>query len=205
MALSGLGWGLFALSHMAGNFLLFVSPEAYNKYGHAITSNPAIYVAEAGLVALLLTHVVFGIRTVIQNKAARKSNYKMSKSGAKQASIASRTMIVQGIIVLLFIVLHLITFKFGSYYAVSYDGQEMRDLFKLVVEVFQDPIYVGFYVVSVLLLCLHLSHGVWSALQSLGIYKEKYFKLVTNISIVYGILVGFGFAAQPVYVFLVHR
>ncbi len=203
MALSGLGWGLFALSHMAGNLLVFVGSETYNKYGHAIVSNPAIYVAEAGLVLLLLTHVFYGIRVSIQASKARSQGYVVKKSGDKEATLSSRTMKYTGIAVLGFIILHLWSFKYGAYYEVSYDGVVVRDLFRLMLEKFESPIYTWGYVAAVILIGFHLSHGVYSALQSLGINHPRYTPIIEKISVLYGILIAVGFASQPIYVHFV--
>lgn len=203
MALTGLGLSLFVLTHMAGNLLIFFGPEKYNAYSHALISNPFIYVAEAGLVVLFLVHVALAIALTIENKRARGGRSYVTTSGAKGVSFASKTMIHQGLVLLVFTILHLITFKYGPDYRVSYDGVGMRDLHALVLEVFHQPIYVAWYVVCLILLGLHLSHGVWSAFQSLGVYHPRYTPLLKCFAVFYAAVVAAGFIAPPVYIFLV--
>lgn len=202
MALSGLAWAGFVLTHMLGNLLLFAGAEAYNKYSHALTSNPFIYLAEAGLVVFLLGHVIKGLMVTIRNKSARDTAYYKHQSGPKQATLSSRTMIYQGLVILVFIVLHLITFKYGPHYSVVYGGVEMRDIYRLVIEVFESPMYTAWYLIAVTFVGFHLSHGVYSACQSLGLYHEKYTPWVKRISVVYGILITIGFMSQPIFAFL---
>ena len=205
MAIAGIGLCLFVLSHAIGNLLLFIGPEAYNKYGHALTSNPLIYVAELGLITIFLLHIVQGIVLTARNRASRTQAYAVQAGGEKSTSLTTRTMIVQGMVILIFVVLHLVTFKFGPNYDVTYEGVVMRDLFRLVVEVFQDPIYVVWYFVSVALLGYHLGHGFYSALQTLGLNHPNYMPKVKAGSVFYGLLVFGLFAAQPIYMFAFYK
>lgn len=205
MAVAGLGLCLFVLGHVLGNFLMFIGPEAYNLYGHKLTSNPLIYVAEVGLIALILMHILQGAAVTIKNRLARPQGYAVSPQGDKSTSYTQKTMMWQGTVILVFIVLHLITFKFGEIYTVVYDGQEVRDLFRLVYEVFQSPIYVFWYVVAVLILGFHLSHGFYSSLQTLGLHHPKYSPRLKCLSVLYGIVVGLGFAAQPIFMMFIYK
>ncbi len=202
MAVSGLALAGFVLAHMAGNLLLFVSPEAYNIYGHKLVSNPLIYVAEAGLVVFFLFHIVKGILVSLTNSSARKSRYAKIPNGEKAASLASRTMIHQGIVLAVFVVHHLITFKYGPYYQVTYDGVVVRDLYRLVLEIFQSPLYVAWYVLATAIVGFHLSHGVYSALQTLGVHHPERTPCIQKISILYGIVISVGFISQPIFAFL---
>lgn len=201
MGVCGAIWAGFVFVHMAGNMLILVSAEMYNKYGHAIVSNkPLIYVAEVALVAAILVHAIIGIGLTIENRKAKPQKYAVAASGGKRASIASRTMAFHGSILLFFIVYHLITFKFGPEYTVTYDGVTMRDLHKLILEVFQQPVYVVGYVFCLLLLGLHLSHGVSSLFQTLGLNHPKYTPKVKIAACVYAFVVAAGFISQPLYV-----
>ncbi|MCM2279494.1 MAG: succinate dehydrogenase cytochrome b subunit [Oligoflexia bacterium] len=205
MGITGLAWSLFVLMHMAANLLIFVSPKAYNAYSHVLISNPFIYVAEAGLVLLLLIHVYNAIKLTLENRAARGERAFLTTSGAKGVSSASKTMAAQGSLILVFTILHLITFKYGTVYMASYDGVVMRDLHRLVLEVFQSPGYVGWYVVALVALGFHLSHGFQSSFQSLGLNHPRYTPAIKKIGLFYAVIVAAGFIAQPVYVFLVHK
>lgn len=205
MGLTGLVWVGFVLAHMLGNLLIFVSPEAYNSYGHALTSGNIIYIAETVLVVALVSHVFLAISLTIANKKSRASRYAMSPNGAKGSSVASNTMAIHGIITLFFIIYHLITFKFGSYYETTVHGVVMRDLHRLVLEVFQNPLYVVGYIVCLGLLGLHLKHGSSSVFQSFGILTRSNEKTVKCLSSAYAAIVTLGFLSQPIYVFLFNR
>ena len=203
MGISGLVWMGFVLSHMAGNMLILVSPDLYNAYGHAIVSNkPLLYGAESVLVLALIVHVTTAISLTIENRKAKGSRYAVSASGDKASTLASRTMGMQGSVVLAFIILHLATFKYGTHYDTVVNGVQMRDLHRLIVEVFQQPGYVLWYVVALILLMFHLSHGASSIFQSFGFLERKMQKGLRKFAWTYAIIVVAGFLSQPAYVFL---
>lgn len=201
MAITGLSMSLFVLTHMLGNLLLFVGPEAYNMYSHKLITNPLITVAELGLLLMFLLHVFMAIRLTIENRSARPTRYAMPTNGSKAVSQASKTMIYHGMVLLIFTVYHLVTFKYGTVYETDYNGVMVRDLHRLVVEVFQSPAYVLFYVISMGTLGFHLSHGVQSSFQSLGFRHPRYTSGLKIFSTAYALIVGLGFGAQPVYVY----
>lgn len=202
MGISGLVWAGFVFGHMAGNMLMFVSKDLYNAYGHALTSGYMIYAIEAVLLSTIAGHVFFGFLLTYQNRVAKNQRYAVTPKGPKSGSLASRTMIFQGTIVLVFLILHLITFKYGAVYETTVNGVVMRDLHRLLIEVFQQPVYVVGYVVSLILLGVHLSHGVGSTLQSLGLKTTPNENTVRTISWVYGVVVAVGFLSQPIYIYL---
>jgi succinate dehydrogenase / fumarate reductase, cytochrome b subunit len=202
MAITAIVWSLFVMGHMLGNLLIFVGAEAYNKYSHALTSNPAIYLIEAFLVAVLLFHAFTGLSLAIRNARTKPKFYSVTPVKEKSAPISSRTMIYTGTIVLAFIIWHLINFKWGPEYFVTYDGIQMRDIFKLIVEKFHDPVYVGAYCIVMILIGMHLYHGVQSIFQSLGISHPRYNKFFKYFGYTYAVIVSAGFFSQPLYVFL---
>ncbi len=204
VATTGLLFALFTLSHVTGNFLIFVGPEAYNMYSHALISNPLIYVAEAGLVLLFMVHMATATHLTMKNFAARPEPYAVTASGDKATNKVTKMMWIQGIVILIFTVFHLITFKFGTLYTAVYDGVEVRDLHRLVIEVFQSPAYVAGYVVVMLLLGLHLSHGFQSVFKTFGFNHPQYEDRLRALGILFSLFVALGFSAQPVYVFLFH-
>lgn len=207
VGVAGLGLSLFVLMHMLGNLLIFVGPQAYNEYAHKLTSTKVIYLMEAGLLGIFLLHIVMAIVLVLRNKGAKGSSYAVSPSKNK-ASFASKTMQFQGIVILLFTVLHLIGFKFGPSgegYQAVYHGEQIRDLYKLVVETFTQFPPVAFYVVVLLLLGMHLSHGFASSLQTLGLNGEKYDCKVKLAGKVYAVIVTVGFLSTPIYIFLTNN
>jgi succinate dehydrogenase / fumarate reductase cytochrome b subunit len=192
------------LMHMAGNLLILVGPETYNKYSYKIITNPLLYVAEAGLVLTLLIHIYYGITLTIENRRARQSLYAMPTNGEKAARPNSKFMIFHGSIILVFIILHLATFKYGAHYETTVDGVVMRDLYRLVLEVFSQPLYVVWYLVALVLVGLHLSHGFYSSFCSLGFYHPRYSSLLNKFGYFYAALVSAGFIVQPIFVFF-HR
>lgn len=202
MSLTGLVWLGFVLTHMLGNLLIFVGADAYNAYSHALVSNPFLILAEALLAVTLLVHIYTGIKVTLENKGARSKKYAMPSNGEKAARFQSKFMIFHGSILLVFIILHLITFKYGQHYTTTVRGVEMRDIHRLVIEVFQNPIYVAWYCVALVSLGLHLSHGFFSSLATAGIYGPKYAPMISKFGYVYAVLVSLGFISQPVYVYL---
>ena len=110
-------------------------------------------------------------------------------------------MAVQGSIVLVFIILHLATFKYGPHYETTIDGVQMRDLSRLVTEVFKQPGYVLWYVIALIVLLFHLNHGVGSVFQSFGIKTQRMETGIKKWSMAYAIIVILGFLSQPIYVY----
>lgn len=206
MAITGLVWMLFIIGHMLGNMLILVSSDLYNAYGHAIVSNKLLlYTTEVVLVLAILTHIITAFSLTIQNFTARDHGYAVMPKGQKAASMRSRTMILQGSVILAFIILHLISFKYGTVYETNVNGTPMRDLHKLVVETFQQPLYVGWYVAALLILMMHLSHGAHSIFQTFGIMDRKLQKKLHGFAWAYAVIVVLGFISQPLYVFLFHK
>lgn len=201
VAFTGLSLSLFLLTHMLANLLIIFSAEAYNLYSYKLISNPLIYVAEAGLVALFVIHIALALRATIENKQARPETYAVSASGKKATSLVQSSMHHQGMIIFIFTIYHLITFKFGTFYETTVDGIVMRDLHKLVVEVFQSPIYVFGYIAAVLILGFHLSHGVSSAVRTLGFNHPKYDAKIRRCGLSFAIVITLGFMSQPFYVY----
>ena len=198
MALTGLLLFLFLVTHLAANLLILIDAHAYNEYAHALTSNPLIYLAEAGLLALFVVHFVSGILINLTARSARPDGYREDRwaGGSSNKSVASSTMIYSGAFFLLFVPLHIIGFKFGKFYEGA-DG--IRDLHRLVIEEFQNPLLVGFYVVGMAILGFHLWHGIGSAFETLGLAHRKAVRLAGQIIAI--ILAG-GFLLIPIAVFM---
>jgi succinate dehydrogenase / fumarate reductase cytochrome b subunit len=199
MALTGIGLLGFTLTHLIGNFLLFLGADAFNMYAYTLTSNPLIYVAEAGLIGMFMAHIALAAITKTQNTSARDQRYLVKKSTGRGETFASKTMAYTGGILGIFVVLHLINFKFGDTYMTTIDGVEVRDLYKTVVLYFSNPLYVAWYVFAMFTLGVHTSHGVQSSFQSLGLWHKKYTPFVKLASNAYGIFVTIGFSALAIY------
>lgn len=205
IAITGLGLSGFLFTHMLGNMLILVGPQAYNEYANALVSNRLLIVAEVGLLAMFVGHLLFALGISWSNYRARDTRYAVRPSGPKRTSWAQRSLWAQGLLILVFLILHLITFKYGNHYSTDYGHGEIRDLHRLVVEVFQVPEYVIWYLVALLVLAFHLGHGVGSSLQTFGINHPRYEKGIRAFSILYAVVVIGGFISQPLYVFLIHR
>lgn len=205
MGITGLALCGFVLSHMLGNLLYLKSAEAYNAYGHAITGNKTLYYPiEIGLLTFFVLHMLLAFLVTMENNAARPIRYAVNPaSGSKGgASIASKTMIYSGMVIFVFVVLHLITFRFGNYYPYEYKGEEIRDLHKLMTEVFGSALYVGWYFFSLFVLGLHLSHAFSSAFQTMGWIPLGKEPTVKKISRAFAWIVAAGFAVNPLIIFL---
>lgn len=205
IGLTGIGLSLFVLTHMLGNLLIFVGPEAYNKYSHALVSNPAIYLAEAGLLLIFVLHLLLASFINLKNRLSRPQKYAVASSGAKKTTWIQKTLWHQGVVILVFLVLHLITFKFGTEYLVAYDGKEIRDIFILVRMAFEDPKYVIWYVFSLIVLGFHLHHGLASSIKTLGFNHPKYEPKVNCVAKLYAWTVSVGFITQPLYFYFLYK
>lgn len=176
MGVTGILFATFLIAHVAGNMLLLVSPELFNKYAYALTSNKALlYTAEAGLVGILVAHIVSAAILSKRNRAARPQSYaKKQNSGRSRRRWWSSNMGISGLFILFFIVVHLLNFKWGPYFTTVVDDTEMRDLAKLVISDFQQPVKVAFYSIAMVLIAMHLMHGVRSAFATLGLESPRY-------------------------------
>ncbi|MBC7714091.1 MAG: succinate dehydrogenase cytochrome b subunit [Rhizobacter sp.] len=199
MGVSGLLLCGFVLTHLLGNMTLFIGSDAFNKYSYALTSNPLIYFAEAGLLAIFLVHILMAIKLVIENNAARPVQYYTRKHSGRGSTFASSTMPISGVLTLIFLVIHILGLKFGTHYETEVHGVVMRDIYKTTIEYFQDPLHVLFYIIAVTSLGVHVSHGFWSAFQSLGWNHPKYMPKIKLAATAFGILVSVGFSALAVF------
>jgi succinate dehydrogenase / fumarate reductase cytochrome b subunit len=205
IAFTGISLLVFLIAHLAGNLLFIAGPDAFNEYSHALVSNPLVYVAELGLLGVFVLHIIKTVGLVAGSYAARPQRYARrkwakTKSDRSRKSVASSTMIVTGTIMLLFVVTHLATFKFGPYYE-SADG--IRDIYRLQLAVFSNPGYVAFYLVAMGVIVFHLWHGVTSALQSFGVNSPTWSPRLQLMGRGLAVVLGLGFAILPIYTFFI--
>lgn len=201
---TGLGLATFVLVHMVGNLLLFAGHDAYNAYAHHLASlGPLLWIVEAILTAVFLMHAIAGIHIFVGKLRARPERYEtyISKGEPSLQSISSRTMIVTGGVMGTFLVLHLLSFKFGEYYTTDLQGEAVRDLARLVVTKFQHPVYALGYSGVMLLLGFHLRHGIWSALQSLGLQTQSIRVTTYALSLGLAIAIATGFIVLPLAIY----
>jgi len=205
IGISGLLLFAYLVLHLAGNALILAGPELFNEYSHLLISNPLIIPIEIGLLLVFLLHIYKTVRAVLANRAARPIGYqKKSLAGhTSRKSFASSTMIASGVLVLLFVIVHVKQFKFGTYYPAAGNG-DVRDLYRTEIEVFQQPLWVAFYVLGTLLAGLHLRHGIASGFQSIGFDHPLYTRRLTAWGIALAVVIGGGLALIPIWVYLTH-
>lgn len=203
IALTGLLLFAYLVLHLAGNVLVFGGRDLFNSYSHTLISNPLILPIELALLLVFVIHIYKTVQNLAANRAARPVAYakKQLAGHTSRKSLSSSTMIASGLLVALFVVVHVKQFKFGSYYETAGD-MPVRDLYRTEVEVFQQPLWVAFYVLATLLVVLHLRHGIASGLQSLGLDHPLYTRWVTAVSLLLAILIGGGLGIIPVWVYL---
>jgi len=202
LGLTGLLLCGFLVTHLAGNMLLFLGPTAFNEYSHKLISNPLIYFAEIGLLLLFITHITWAVRMTLENNAARPVpyGYKNPAGHTSRKSLASSTMIYSGLLVFFFVVVHLKQFKYGPDYPA--EGGTMRDLHRLVVELYKQPGLVAFYAVMMVVLGFHLWHAFASGLQSLGITHPKAGRLILLAGRLFAVVIAGGFLILPFWIHL---
>ena len=189
IGLTGIILAGFAGAHMMGNLLLFAGPKSYNIYSHTLINHPLTLIIEIVLLASFVIHSLWAVTLTLFNRQ------KKGPADHSATQLIHKTLWIQGVIIFVFVILHLITFKYGSVYWVEYDGQRIRDLFQLVAEVFQKPVYTAWYLLCLLILSFHLAHGLKASIRSIGFYSP----LVDKISLIYSAVVTLGFVSQPLY------
>ncbi len=192
MALSGLGFIGFLTGHLAGNLTLYKSKDAFNSYAaHLHSLGPLVTIAEIGLLTLAIIHVSFGLILFYQNFKARPVRYKMNKRAGGR-TLGSGTMPYTGIFMLVFIIVHLINFHFVD--------KTNTTIYEIVSHAFDNPGYVIFYIAAMIVVAIHVSHGFWSAFQTLGANHPKYMPIIKGAGLIFSIIVGLGFGFIPVYI-----
>jgi succinate dehydrogenase / fumarate reductase cytochrome b subunit len=177
IGITGLALFIYLIIHIAGNLLVFFGPAVFNKYAYTLEGNPLIPIIEIGLLLIFLVHVYKTVRMVLANRATRPVGYAVKKKAGppSRKTIASSTMIFSGLWLLAFIIIHVKAFRYG----VEYDWPDGgRDLYRLEIENFSNPLMVGFYVLSMLVVGSHLWHGISSGFQSLGLDKPAWTRFI---------------------------
>lgn len=199
MAVSGALLALFLVAHMLGNLELFAGPDALNGYGALLRRfPPLLWVARIGLLVLFVVHIAASIRVARINRAARPAGYAVARRLA--TTWAARTMLVSGTLVALFVVFHLLHFTLRTVqpeYREWHDALGRHDVYRMVSDAFQRPPIVAYYAVMMLLLGLHLSHGVASAVHTLGVDHPRYARRWRFAGPAFAVLLIAGFVAVP--------
>ena len=207
MSITGLFMMTFLVLHLILNLLLLSSDgTAYNIAVHFMGTNPLIKIMEPVLAAGFIFHIVYAAILTLKNSQARPVGYKVQNQG-NSSSWASRSMVPLGLAILLFLGLHIFNFyvkmKFtGGLEEISVDGVMMHDAYSFVSALFMNPVYDIIYIVAFILLGIHLSHGFWSAFQSIGLSNEVWKQRLSTIGTVYAVAITVGFSIIPLYYLL---
>ena len=196
MALSALFLILFLIIHLAVNLTSVISENTFNELSHFMGTNPLIQFAmQPVLLAGVIFHFVMGFVLEIQNKRARGSEKYYAYNGGANSSWMSRNMIITGVMILLFLGLHLWDFWVGemNYKYIQFNEPNPTRYYHELIEKFHDPLRVGMYVLCFVFLCLHLLHGFQSAFQSMGWKDDARKKLISQVGNWYSYIICGGF------------
>lgn len=201
MGLSGLFLIVFMMVHLTLNLfslgLCWDGRELFNAGSHFMATNPLIQIMQYVLAAGFIIHMFMGVRLTLQNNAARPIKYAVNKPG-ENSSFSSRSMAVTGILILLFLILHLkdffIEIKFNDLGGLASD-------YDLLLAVFSNKLYVGLYVIAFIVLGIHLNHGFQSSFQTLGLNHKKYNPLIKGASVLFCIVIAVGYSAIALFHF----
>ncbi len=209
MGATGISLYFYLIVHLAGNIAMLFGAERYNKYGYLLLHEMAeiIVPVEIILIFAILIHIRLAIQLTLENRAARPVAYAMKKSN--QQTLHSASMMMTGSAILIFIFIHVANFRFGGagmggMPIVTYDGVAMKDLYGTMMRAFSQWWYTGAYVVAMMLIFSHLSHGVQSSLQSLGFNHPKYTPFVHFAGRAYAILISGGFILLAIWAYFQH-
>jgi len=191
MAVTGLIWYGFLVGHLLGNLLLLRGDggETFDAYASFLINHPLLIPAELFLIVTFFTHIYMAVTLTIENRRARPTAYQVVRSSGGR-NLSSSSMAITGTFTLIFIIFHLITFKYGE----RVDGS----LYKLVETTFQQTGYMVWYVVAMIILGFHLFHAFQSAFQTLSLRSRK----VQKIGLSLCVIIAGGFALLPISIFM---
>jgi succinate dehydrogenase / fumarate reductase, cytochrome b subunit len=202
IGVTGFALFLYLLIHIGGNLLVFFGPKVFNQYAYVMEErNPLLPVIEILLLLVFLVHVYKTVTMFFHNQGARPVRYQKKKYAGppSRKSLASATMIVSGLWLLAFLVVHVKAFRFSPVYPWGEGG---RDLYRQEMENLSNPLVVGFYVLSMVVVGSHLWHGISSALQSLGVDHPKWTPRFLTAGKVFAAVIAGAFIVIAVWVYL---
>ena len=199
IGISGLLLFLYLVLHLVGNLMVFAGQETFNHYAHALISNPLVVPAEIALLLIFVLHIYKTVTMYLGNQKARPVKYRQKKPAGppSRKTFASSTMIFSGLWLLLFVVIHVRQFKYGTEYVAA--GAGVRDLYRLEMENFSNPLLVAFYVLSMMVVGSHLWHGISSAFQSMGADQPRWTPRIVAAGKVMAVLIAGGFIVIAVW------
>ncbi|MBL8899968.1 MAG: succinate dehydrogenase cytochrome b subunit [Planctomycetes bacterium] len=197
VAMSGLALVGFLFAHLAGNLLILI-PGAFDQYAAALHASPLLPLAEIGLFAVFVVHVALALACARANRDAKPQKYAVAATRGK-ATLASRTMVITGSAVLVFVIVHIAHMKFR---APLFGNPTVETGSQWVLRTLAHPLGALVYAVGVCAVGVHLSHGVWSLFQTLGWNSKRWHARLTGISRAVGALLAAGFLLIVVYALL---
>ena len=201
IGITGVALVLYLVIHIAGNLIVFLGPAAFNKYAYTLEGNPLLPIIEIGLLLVFLIHIFKTVRMFLANQGLRPVRYAQKKYAGRPSrkTFASSTMIVSGLWLLAFLIVHVKTFRFSPEVEWPAGG---RDLYLLEMQAFTNPLVVAFYVISMVIVGSHLWHGVSSACQSLGLDNPAWTRFILPAGKVIAVLIAAGFIVIAVWAHL---
>ena len=193
MALSGMVLFLFVIGHLIGNLQIYEGADKINAYAVFLRSLPAaLWGVRITLLVMVLLHIWSSIQLAVRKWDARPVGYQKKKP--TESSYAARTMYWSGPIILAFVIYHLLDFTFGWVNPGFQDG----DVYHNVIASFSVPWISVFYIIAMILLCMHLYHGLWSMFQSLGFHHPRHTPMLKRLAKVVAILIAAGNISIPI-------
>jgi succinate dehydrogenase / fumarate reductase cytochrome b subunit len=191
MAVTGLLFLLFLATHLLGNLSIYGGQAAFVAYAERLHAlGTLLVVAEVGMAVALIVHVTTAVFLFFENRGARPIKYEVDKSGGGR-TFSSQTMPYTGLLILAFIGVHLANF---SHHIVD---QSRRNIFQIAADVFSHKGYLAIYLIAMVIVALHVRHGLWSAFQTVGANHPKYMPFIQRLSIVFAVIVAIGFGSLP--------
>ncbi|MCB2229365.1 succinate dehydrogenase cytochrome b subunit [bacterium] len=199
MAVSGLVALLFVIGHMVGNLQIFLGQDQINHYAETLQNlGPLLWVIRGFLILFILIHIWEGIKLKLENVASRPEPYSYRKY--RKASLASRTMIWTGLIIASFVGYHLAHFTVQATnpaFKTLVDAQGRHDVYSMMILGFQNVWVSLLYIIAIGLLCYHLSHGVTSMFQSMGLNKPETQPTLDKIGLTLSVILFLGYISIP--------
>jgi succinate dehydrogenase / fumarate reductase cytochrome b subunit len=205
VAVTGVILILFVIGHLLGNLQIFLGPGWINGYAeHLRELGPLLWLTRGFLLIVVILHIYYTIRLAIENRRARPEHYQ--RKDAIKATIASRSMVLTGLIVLAFIIYHILHFTIRAtdprFNTLPLDPLNHYDVYSMMVIGFSHPLVSAFYILSMFLLALHLSHGSSSFFQSLGLNNPKLAPRLASAGRILAWLLFLGYSSIPAAVLL---
>jgi succinate dehydrogenase / fumarate reductase, cytochrome b subunit len=207
MAMAGIFLMLFLCTHLLTNLLMLMGDggEAFDNAVQFLSNNPLVKITEYVLFAGFIIHIFFGVIIWVRNQRARPVGYHVSLK--TETSAFSKFMFHTGVIIFVFLVIHLANFFFVRLGLVPVPdfARDGHDFYAMAVVLFKNYWYSGIYLISFVFLGFHLKHAFQSAFQSLGLNHNKYTPAIKVVGTIYALIISLGFASIPIYFLFIHH